>query len=60
VCVESTLRDAFSLDYWPIIVSDATKNVGSEFTQQATLSNVEAHFGWVATSEDILAALSAV
>lgn len=59
VCVESTIRDAFSLDYWPIIVSDATNNVGPAFAQQATLSNVEAHFGWVATSADILTALSA-
>jgi ureidoacrylate peracid hydrolase len=58
VCVESTVRDAFFLDYWPILVSDAANNVGPAFTQQATLWNVEALFGWVATSEDILTALS--
>jgi ureidoacrylate peracid hydrolase len=35
-----------SLDYWPIIVSDATNNAGPPFTQQATLWNVEALLGW--------------
>jgi ureidoacrylate peracid hydrolase len=58
VCVESTVRDAFFLDYWPILISDATNNTGPAFTQQATLWNVEAVFGWVATSDDVLAALS--
>lgn len=59
VCVESTLRDAYFLDYWPIIVSDAVNNAGPPFTQQATLWNVEALLGWVTTTEDILKAISA-
>jgi len=45
VCVESTLRDAFFLDYWPILISDAA--MGSQKAMhEATLQNVEAFFGW--------------
>jgi len=54
VCVESTLRDGYFLDYWPILVSDAVDNAGPDITQQATLWNVETLFGWVITSEDLL------
>jgi ureidoacrylate peracid hydrolase len=57
VCVESTLRDAYFLDYWPILVSDGTNNAGPDITQQATLWNVEALFGWVTTSRGFLKAL---
>lgn len=58
-CVESTLRDAYDLDYWPILVADATNNAGPSFTQQATLWNVEVFLGWVTTTSDILKVLSA-
>jgi ureidoacrylate peracid hydrolase len=58
VCVESTLRDAYFLDYWPMIVSDATNNAGPPITQEATLWNVESSFGWVTRTEDILKVLS--
>ena len=58
VCVESTLRDGYFLDYWPILVADATNNSGPPMTQEATLWNVEAVFGWVATSGDVISALS--
>lgn len=58
VCVESTLRDGYFLDYWPILMVDGTNNAGPPFTQQATLWNVEALFGWVATSDDIIKAMS--
>jgi ureidoacrylate peracid hydrolase len=47
VCVESTLRDAFFLDYWPILIADATMAAGPEFTREATLFNVEQFFGWI-------------
>jgi ureidoacrylate peracid hydrolase len=59
VCVESTLRDGYFLDYWPIMVTDAVHNAGPEFTQQATLWNVEALFGWIINTEELLANLSA-
>ena len=58
VCVESTLRDGFFLDYWPILVSDAVNNAGPPITQEATLWNIEALFGWVTTTDEILKALS--
>lgn len=58
VCVESTLRDAFFREYWPIVISDATNNAGPPFTQQGTLWNVEALFGWVTTSQDFVKAIS--
>jgi ureidoacrylate peracid hydrolase len=58
VCVESTLRDGFFLDYWPIIVSDAVNQAGPSFTQEATFWNVEALLGWVTTTDDFIKALS--
>jgi len=58
VCVESTLRDGYFLDYWPILVEDSTNNAGPPITQQATLWNVEALFGWVTSSSDIVKAMS--
>lgn len=59
VCVESTLRDGYFLDYWPILVTDGTNNAGPPITQQATLWNVEALFGWLTTSDDLIRAISA-
>jgi ureidoacrylate peracid hydrolase len=58
VCVESTLRDGYFLDYWPILVADATNNAGPPVTQEATLWNVETVFGWVATTDDLIAAMT--
>ena len=58
VCVESTLRDAFFREYWPIIVSDAVNNAGPPATQQGTLWNVETVFGWVTSSEDFVKTVS--
>jgi ureidoacrylate peracid hydrolase len=58
VCVESTLRDGYFLDYWPILVSDAVNNAGPSITQEATLWNVEALFGWVTRTDDILECMS--
>jgi ureidoacrylate peracid hydrolase len=58
VCVESTLRDGYFLDYWPIIVSDAVNYTGPSITQHATLWNIEALFGWVITTDDFLRAVS--
>jgi ureidoacrylate peracid hydrolase len=58
VCVESTLRGGYFLDYWPIIVSDAVNNAGPPITQQATFWNIEALFGWVTTTDEFLKAVS--
>ena len=54
VCVESTARDAFFGEYWPILVEDAMNHSGPDFNRQATLWNFEHVFGWVAHSETLL------
>ncbi len=58
VCVESTLRDGYFLDYWPILVADACNNSGPEHNRLASEWNVEHAFGWVTTSYDVLKALA--
>ncbi len=55
VCVESTLRDAFFLDYWPILITDASMASGPPSVQEATLFNIESYFGWTIPSEEFLA-----
>ncbi|OGO43398.1 MAG: hypothetical protein A2Z05_00690 [Chloroflexi bacterium RBG_16_60_22] len=57
VCVESTLRHAYFQDYFPVLVSDGCGNVGPEFIQDASETNVASFFGWVATAEDLIKAL---
>jgi len=59
ICVESTLRHAFSLQYFPILVSDAVSQMGPSSTQEATIFNVRSTFGWVTTSENLLKAIRA-
>ena len=59
VCVESTLRDAYFLEYWPVMVADATMAAGPPAIQAATEYNVRTFFGWVTTSEDLATALRA-
>jgi len=57
VCVESTLRDAYFHEYFPVLVSDACGNIGPEFTQEATVWNVTEVFGWATTCDDLVKAL---
>jgi len=59
VCVESTIRDAYFLEYWPILIADATMQAGPPSLQEATVFNVEHFFGWVTTSEALATALQA-
>jgi len=58
VCVESTLRDAFFLDYWPILVSDAAMAAGPPGMHEATLFNVESFFGWTVSTKELLSHLN--
>jgi len=58
ICVETTLRHAFSLEYFPILVSDATSQMGPGAIQDATIFNVCSNFGWVTTSEKLFKALA--
>ncbi|WP_334174302.1 pyrimidine utilization protein B [Pseudoxanthobacter sp.] len=52
VCVESTLRDGFHLEYFCVALEDATHQAGPEFAQKAALYNIETFFGWVSTVAD--------
>src|SRR6478736_7496054 len=58
VCVESTLRDGFFLEYFGVMLEDATHHLGPDFIQQATVYNVEKFFGWVATVHDFCGVIS--
>jgi ureidoacrylate peracid hydrolase len=59
VCVESTLRDAYFLDYWPILLRDGAMPAGPPSAHDATVFNVESFFGWTLTADEFLAAISA-
>jgi ureidoacrylate peracid hydrolase len=58
VCVESTVRDAFFHEYFPILVIDGCGNMGPDFTQQATIFNVSSVFGWVIASAELIQAIN--
>ncbi|GAC1409752.1 MAG: pyrimidine utilization protein B [Novosphingobium sp.] len=60
VCVESTLRDAFHLEYFGVMLEDATHHLGPDFIQQATVYNVEKFFGWVSTVADFCGSLGQI
>jgi ureidoacrylate peracid hydrolase len=57
VCVESTFRDAFFHEYFPVLVSDACANTGPDYIQEATIWNIKSVFGWVTSSDELLKAL---
>jgi ureidoacrylate peracid hydrolase len=57
VCVESTIRDAYFLEYWPVMVADATMPAGPTEIHKATLYNVRTFFGWVTTAEELVTTL---
>jgi len=57
VCVESTIRDAYFNEYWPVMIEDATMPAGPAEIQKATIYNVKTFFGWVTNAEDVATAL---
>lgn len=58
VCVESTLRDGFHLEYFCVALADATHELGGPAIQAATLYNIETFFGWVSTVEQFCATVA--
>ncbi len=62
VCVESTLRDASFRDYACVILSDCTaETIGrsqARTNHEASLYVIQAQFGWVAASPQLLETLS--
>ena len=60
VCVESTLRDGFHLEYFGVMLEDATHHLGPDFIQAASVYNVEKFFGWVSTVADFCGAFGQI
>lgn len=60
VCVESTLRDGFHLEYFAVLLEDATHQLGPQFVQDATVYNVEKFFGWVSSTADFCSAFGQI
>jgi ureidoacrylate peracid hydrolase len=60
VCVESTLRDGFFLEYFGIVLEDATHQAGPAFVQQAAIYNIEKFFGWVSSVADFKGAFGQI
>jgi len=58
VCVESTLRDGYHLEYFGVLLEDATHQAGPAFLQEASVYNVEKFFGWVSNTADFCGAIS--
>lgn len=58
VCVESTLRDGFFLEYFGVVLEDATYQAGPPSAQQAALFNIETFFGWVSDVETFCESLN--
>lgn len=58
VCVESTLRDGFFLEYFGIVLADATHQAGPPSLQDGALLNIETFFGWVSDVAAFEAALA--
>ena len=56
VCVESTIRDAYHREYFPVMVTDATMAAG-EGQQEASEFNVLRFFGWLVDGSGVRAAL---
>jgi ureidoacrylate peracid hydrolase len=57
VCVESTLRDAYFHEYWPLLVTDAALQAGPAEAHTATVFNVESFFGWTIGTRALIDAL---
>ncbi|KQT11232.1 isochorismatase family protein [Ramlibacter sp. Leaf400] len=56
VCVESTIRDAFFHEYFPVLIRDACFQAGPAYIQDATVYNVERFFGWTTTVDQFVEA----
>lgn len=55
VCVESTARDGFMRDFYIIFLKDLSASYDQRL-HDATLTNIEEHFGQVGSSEEMLKA----
>ncbi|MDB5085964.1 MAG: isochorismatase [Bacilli bacterium] len=56
ICVESTLRDGFMLNFYTVLVPDCCATSHGP-AQESTIENVRRSFGWVAGSQEVIASL---
>ena len=54
VCVESTLRDGFFLEYFGVALADACYQAGSVEAHEASLYNIKTFFGWVSDTSSFI------
>lgn len=60
VCVESTLRDGFFLEYFGTVLADACHQAGPVEAHQASLFNIKTFFGWVSDTKSFVDTFSHV
>ena len=53
-----TLRDGYHLEYFGVLLEDATHQAGPAFLQEASVYNVEKFFGWVSNTADFCGTIS--
>ena len=54
VCVESTLRDGFFLEYFGAVLADACHQAGPKEAHEASLYNIKTFFGWVSDTQSFI------
>ena len=54
VCVESTLRDGFFLEYFGVALDDACYQAGPTEAHAASLYNIKTFFGWVSDTANFV------
>ncbi|WP_349928835.1 pyrimidine utilization protein B [Acinetobacter sp. A1-4-2] len=54
VCVESTLRDGFFLEYFGVALADACYQAGPAEAHAASLYNIKTFFGWVSDTQNFV------
>ncbi|MFC6168881.1 pyrimidine utilization protein B [Acinetobacter terrestris] len=54
VCVESTLRDGFFLEYFGVALGDACYQAGPIEAHEASLYNIKTFFGWVSDTANFV------
>jgi ureidoacrylate peracid hydrolase len=60
VCVESSARDAFMLDYYVVFMKDCSGCSAGPDAHAATLANIERSYGVVTSSEEVFACWNAL
>ena len=50
--------DGFFLEYFGVVLDDATHYAGPEFVREASLYNIEKFFGWVSSTADFRGAIT--